>query len=427
MGESIDKLIPKNQKKAQAGQDWLQELNAGQPQQGVLQQMQPLLNQLLGHHGGKSTRLNMDGTLKDMNAPSGLDWLEAHGPDRANVQARYERLGQELRPDGGLPWMAQQGAQAVEAQKQLQQMLPQAQHSVTQQWGGDDVGAVSTAMKDGLPVGFSTNTPQAKALHQFSPHDFVAMLGQLPKAAPAAQGSVPQAGDAQLPVNSFVGQTSNSPDTFSNRDRAGVRAREQERQRHNVYKDQVQPNFMDYLGAIGGFMPQQAESVAPEPQGMSWWDQLGSQLSPALESVQHAGSSALDWLGSLPQKARGLYDSAGSILPSWMYDAGAELAGMIPEVGAVPTQDIRAALPTGADTFIPPSNEAELSKFLENALRVVPGGNFIGTSGIVPQTVSRVNRAHSVGEAIGLPWLTPAEGQQLKQKLNEQATYRFPW
>ena len=45
--ESIDKLIPKNQKKAQAGQDWLQELNAGQPQQGVLQQMQPLLNQLL--------------------------------------------------------------------------------------------------------------------------------------------------------------------------------------------------------------------------------------------------------------------------------------------------------------------------------------------------------------------------------------------
>ena len=34
MGESINKLIPKNQKKAQAGQDWLQELNAGQPQQG---------------------------------------------------------------------------------------------------------------------------------------------------------------------------------------------------------------------------------------------------------------------------------------------------------------------------------------------------------------------------------------------------------
>ena len=30
-------------------------------------------------------------------------------------------------------------------------------------------------------------------------------------------------------------------------------------------------------------------------------------------------------------------------------------------------------------------------------------------------------------KALGLPWLTPAEGQQLKQKLNEQATYKFPW
>ena len=365
MGESIDKLIPKNQKKAQAGQDWLQELNAGQPQQGVLQQMQPLLNQLLGHHGGKSTRLNMDGTLKDMNAPSGLDWLEAHGPDRANVQARYERLGQELRPDGGLPWMAQQGAQAVEAQKQLQQMLPQAQHSVTQQWGGDDVGAVSTAMKDGLPVGFSTNTPQAKALHQFSPHDFVAMLGQLPKAAPAAQGSVPQAGDAQLPVNSFVGQTSNSPDTFSNRDRAGVRAREQERQRHNVYKDQVQPNFMDYLGAIG-------------------------------DTLNTVGTEQGNWIS--------------------------ELLGYKEQLPKIS----KLELPTPA--FVGPP-QTQLASPQAHVQPSAAQGFWDSPLGWLLQAIDPKNLSGltSVGEAIGLPWLTPAEGQQLKQKLNEQATYRFPW
>ena len=150
-----------------------------------------------------------------------------------------------------------------------------------------------------------------------------------------------------------------------------------------------------------------ASPVTPDPMEVFW-------------------DSPLAWLGSLPQKARGLYDAAGSVLPSWMYDAGAEIAGMLPGVGNVPTKDIRAALPTGADTFIPPSNEAGLSNYLETILRLAPGGNYIGSSGVVPQTVSRVNRAHSVGEAIGLPWLTPAEVQQLKQKLNEQATYKFP-
>ena len=249
MGASADKTVEQNRKGAQ-GQSWLQDLQ-GQQQPGIMQQMQPMLNQLLGHHGGKSTRLNMDGTIKDMNAPSGLDWLEAHGPGRASVQERQQRLGQELRPGGGLPWMAQQGAQAVEAQKQLQQMLPQNQHSVTQQWGGDDVGAVSTAMRNGEPVGFSTNTPQAKTMHQFSPHDFVSMLGQLPKAAPAQIGSLPQPGAEQLPVKAFVGHTTNNPDNFFVHDKAGVRAIEQERQRHNVYKDQAQPNFMDYLDALG--------------------------------------------------------------------------------------------------------------------------------------------------------------------------------
>lgn len=248
---SIDKELPKN-RKGQDGQAWMQELTGGQPQGGALQQMKPLLNQILGHHGGRSTRLNMDGTIKDMNAPSGLDWLEAHGPDRASVQARQARLGNELRPEGGLPWMAQQGAQAVEAQKQLQQMLPQPQGSVTQQWGGDDVGAVSTAMRDGVPVGFSTNTPQGQALHQFSPQDFVAMLGQLPQGASAQQGSAPQPGDERMPVNAFVPQFNpGNPDNMYVRDRAGVRAREQERQRHNPYTEQIQPQPMDYVSALG--------------------------------------------------------------------------------------------------------------------------------------------------------------------------------
>jgi len=372
MGESIDKLIPKNQKKAQAGQDWLQELNAGQPQQGVLQQMQPLLNQLLGHHGGKSTRLNMDGTLKDMNAPSGLDWLEAHGPDRARVAQRQAQLTQDL--GGTTQQKAAQGKQAVGDQLQwMHDMQPKAKPAAQPQQ--EFVGPPQPVPGQAQPV------VNPDALLPWLSNLYDTHITGTKKPAPSAPA------------------TAQAPKKSSN------------------------------LGGftLGGFIPQQAESVAPEPQGMSWWDQLGSQLSPAIESVQHAGSSALDWLGSLPQKARGLYDAAGSILPSWMYDAGAELAGSIPGVGAVPTQDIRAALPTGADTFIPPSNEAGLSSFLEHALRVAPGGNFIGTSGIVPRTVSRVNRAHSVGEAIGLPWLTPAEGQQLKQKLNEQATYRFPW
>lgn len=372
--------------------------------QGVMQQMQPMLNQLLGQHGGKSTRLNMDGTIKDMNAPSGLDWLEAHGPDRANVQARYERLGRELRPAGGLPWMAQQGAQAVEAQKQLQQMLPQDSHSVTQQWGGDDVGAVSTAMKNGVPVGFSTNTPQAKNLHQFSPHDFVAMLGQLPQGAPTQQGSAPSPGDERMPVNAFMPYFNpDNPDNMYVRDRAGVRTRELERQRHNPYTEQIQPQPKDYVSAFG------------------------EQLAPALEGVQHAGSQALDWLGSLPQKARGLYDSVGSILPSWMYDAGASLAGSVPGAGAVPTETVRAALPQGSDTFIPPSNEGGLSDFLNSLMAATPAGSMISASGLInPNSVSRVNHAHSFGEALGLPWLAPTRGQQLKQKLNEQATYKFP-
>ena len=364
MGESIDKLIPKNLKKQQAGQDWLQELNGGPPQQGVMQQMQPLLNQLLGHHGGKSTRLNMDGTLKDMNAPSGLDWLEAHGPDRARVAQRQAQLTQDL--GGTTQQKAAQGKQAVGDQLQwMHDMQPKAKPVAQPQQ--EFVGPPQPVLGQAQPV------QNPDALLPWLSNLYDTHITGTKKPAPSAQ----------------------APEKSSN------------------------------LGGftIGGFMPQQA---APEPQGISWWDQLGSQLSPALESVQHAGSSALDWLGSLPQKARGLYDSAGSILPSWMYDVVAELAGRIPGVVAVPTQAIRAALPTGADTFIPPSTEAELSKYLENALRVVPGGNFIGTSGIVPQTVSRVNRAHSVGEANGL-WLTPAEGQQLKQKLNEQATYKFPW
>lgn len=36
---------------------------------------QQQLNTLIGHHGGKSVRRNMDGTLQDMNAPRGLDSL----------------------------------------------------------------------------------------------------------------------------------------------------------------------------------------------------------------------------------------------------------------------------------------------------------------------------------------------------------------
>ena len=371
MGESIDKLIPKNLKQS-AGQAWLNELSGAAPQQSVMQQMRPMLNQLLGHHGGKSTRLNMDGTLKDMNAPSGLDWLEAHGPDRASVAQRQAQLTQDL--GGTTQQKAAQGKQAVGDQLQwMHDMQPKAKLAAQPQQ--EFVGPPQPVLGQAQPV------QNPDALLPWLSNLYDTHITGTKKPAQSAPAT------AQIPEKSS--------------------------------------NLGGFT--LGGFMPQQAESVAPEPQGISWWDQLGSQLSPALESVQHAGSSALDWLGSLPQKARGLYDSAGSILPSWMYDAGAEMAGMIPGVGNVPTKDIRAALPTGADTFIPPSNEAGLSSFLENALRVVPGVNFIGTSGIVPQTVSRVNRAHSVDEAIGLPWLTPAEGQQLKQKLNEQATYKFPW
>jgi len=346
MGASANKTVEQNRKGAQ-GQSWLQDLQ-GQQQPGIMQQIQPMLNQLLGHHGGKSTRLNMDGTLKDMNAPSGLDWLEAHGPGRASVQERQQRLGQELRPGGGLPWMAQQGAQAVEAQKQLQQMLPQNQHSVTQQWGGDDVGAVSTAMRNGEPVGFSTNTPQAKTMHQFSPHDFVSMLGQLPKAAPAQIGSLPQPGAEQLPVNSFVGHTTNNPDNFFVRDKAGVRAREQERQRHNVYKDQAQP---------------QSHSTS----GSSWRDQLGGQrkqqvpeaLSAGASAIGNVVASALNRLQQAPTKFHNAYEYLGSGLPSWVYDEAALTAARIPGYGLVSPETYRKLLPQGEHTLISSATEGK--------------------------------------------------------------------
>ena len=384
MGTSIDKLIPKNLNKQQAGRDWLQELNGGPPQQGVMQQMQPLLNQLLGHHGGKSTRLNMDGTLKDMNAPSGLDWLEAHGPDRASVQERKQRLGQELRPNGGLPWMAQQGAQAVEAQKQMQS---QPQHSVKQQWGGDDVGPVSVATRNGQPVGFSTSTPQAKSLHQFSPTDFVSMLNQLPQEPQATVGSTPQPGAEQLPVNAFVGHTTNNPDNFFVRDKAGVRAREQERQRHNVYKDQVQPNFMDYVSAFGEQL-----DMGGQQQGNMLADLFGYSdklppLPPTHIKPPATREPRIQLVDPPQQTARQMQGNSN------MADLLMQSAHQL----------------NPSQSFIPPPSPAKNSP---TASPVTPDPMEVFWDSPLPWLT---------------PWLTPAEGQQLKQKLNEQATYKFPW
>lgn len=311
---SIDKELPKNRKNP-SGQAWMQELTGGgQPQGGgVMQQMLPVLNQLLGHHGGKSTRLNMDGTLKDMNAPSGLDWLEAHGPDRASVQARRERLAQELRPEGGLSWMAQQGAQSVEAQKQLQQMMPQSKMEVTSRWGGDAVGDTKVATRNGAPVGFATNTPQAQMLHQFSPVDFAKMLNAAqPPTAPYEPGSTPQLGDARMPINAFVPQFNpQNTDNMYVRDRAGVRAREQARQKHNTYTEQVQPQPMDYVSALGEQL-----DTAGQQQGNMLADLFGySDKLPAIKPHElpraHAGPplAAMQPPAAPSSASQGIWDS----------------------------------------------------------------------------------------------------------------------
>ncbi len=61
----------------------------GGPLAHIQDQQRWLTNQLLE----PTTRLDIAGNRVDPTAPQGLDWLEAHGPNRASAQQRYDALG----------------------------------------------------------------------------------------------------------------------------------------------------------------------------------------------------------------------------------------------------------------------------------------------------------------------------------------------
>lgn len=91
----LSKLFQPDQAQQPAG---VQGLNAANPMQQMMQQLfqnrQQTMNTLRA-----PKRLDIGGNLEDPNAPKGLDWLTAHGPQnaehRANSSARFQQLGQE--------------------------------------------------------------------------------------------------------------------------------------------------------------------------------------------------------------------------------------------------------------------------------------------------------------------------------------------
>lgn len=90
----LSKLFQPDQAQQPAG---VQGLNAANPMQQMMQQLfqnrQQTMNTLRA-----PKRLDIGGNLEDPNAPKGLDWLTAHGPQNeqhaANTAARSSALGQ---------------------------------------------------------------------------------------------------------------------------------------------------------------------------------------------------------------------------------------------------------------------------------------------------------------------------------------------
>lgn len=309
------------------------------PQQpaGVMQQMQPMLNQLLGHHGGKSTRLNMDGTLKDMNAPSGLDWLEAHGPDRASVQARQQRLTQEL--GGTTQQKAAQGRQAVADKMQwLHDGQPKNQQTTPP--------AEFTGPPQPLPGKQNPGEPTAPA----NPNALLPWMTNMydtyitgKQAAPAPQPATPPAGPTAS-ASSF--------------------------------------NLLDLLAPAASAASNTLSSAG---------NALSGALGNAYESATDAGASALNWLEQLPGKARSAYDWLGGDIPSWALDLGANLgSGPLTKATGLPVRDL---LPKGANTFIPPSMEPRLANELESLLGYTPVGPLV--KGKMQPLVRKWNSASS--------------------------------
>lgn len=302
---------------------------------GVMQQMQPMLNQLLGQHGGKSTRLNMDGTIKDMNAPSGLDWLEAHGPDRASVQARQQRLTQEL--GGTTQQKAAQGRQAV-ADKM--------------QW-----------LHDGQPKNQQTTPPA----------EFTGPPQPLPGKQNPGEPAAPANPNALLPW------MTNMYDTYITGKKAPTPA-----QPTPASATASSPSF-NPLSLLGP-----AASAASDTLS-SAGSTLSSAFGNAYDSAIDTGATALNWLGQLPGKARSAYDWLGGDIPSWALDLGANLsAGPLAKATNLP---IRELLPKGSDTLMPPSMENRLASELESLLGYTPVGPLV--KGKTQPLVHKWNRASS--------------------------------
>lgn len=380
--------------------DVMDEALAMKPNWSDPSQLGKLANQMLLHGGGRSVKLNMDGTLKDANAPGALDWLQQNGPQRQSVQDRKLALAQELRPDGGINQMAQRGAAAVAAQKALGEMVPK-ENNFTSTWGGDDIGSVRTATKAGHPVGFATdlNTPQAKLLHEFKPEDVQGMLGQLkqPELPPLNTydpGTSPDAGAQFLP-----GFNPQNPENLTNRNIAAVRAREAGRQQRGALPV---PSTAENVASVIG----DSFSQGGKAQGNMISDLLGiNDRMPAISAnnaapVQPKGmvGSALDWLEGAVAAGKQRYEKLGANLPSWLYDQVAASAAYAPFAGGmVDTNKLRSMLPEGSQTFVPPALEPPIGNYLNDVVTHLPGGDAARLMpGMIPKQVRDLNRARTV-------------------------------
>lgn len=286
------------------------------PAAGTLQQMQPMFNQAIFHKGNK--KLDMSGNLRDTNAPTGLDWLEKFGPNRPEVAERRSALGRELRPDGGIQQMAERGRGAVEAQKATQAMLPKIEPPVKSFWGDDKIGAVNMATKNGVPVGFSTQTPNGNILHQFSPKDVQSMLDLTrspSQKTPELSGAMPFFGGGAETV------PGSNPQALHARDLAGIKAREAGRQkRQNEFNQPI--GFFDPLMQFGQAIGDQFQSGG-EQQGNMIADLFGySNRLPAIKPAE------VPIAVGPPQSAQGIQPAAKRMFETFVPTAGLLEAGV---------------------------------------------------------------------------------------------------
>ena len=234
----------------------LDALNQGQIQ--TLKQLGP--GQVNPVTGTRSTvRLNMDGSREDPNAPQGLAWIEANGPNRDSVQARKNQM------DLASQTQAQAGYDAVQAKKAEQAGQPQTA------WGNNPQnpdrvqtsGGQTVAYRDGQPVGFRGDMPNTPSMNGQPIGGFT--KAELPSAwdSPFVQRGAAQAGST--PLDPVQMERIQQLGMMAKANPAGTRT-------------QVTPaTLMDTSGAL-----------VNQPAQPTWWESLfgGSQAPVAAQRQQ---------------------------------------------------------------------------------------------------------------------------------------------